>query len=320
MGLASLVAATISVSLLGLGAGTASSQDYPSKPIRIITSPAGGGTDFTVRQIAQGISGPLGQQIIVDNRPSGIIQGETVSKAAPDGYTLLIAGGTFWTLPLLQKTTYDPIRDFSPITLIDVSINVVAVHPSVPVKSIRELVALAKARPGELNYASTGSGGTAHLATELFKSMAGVNIVHVPYKSMPAAITDLIGGQVQLLFVSSTSAAPHVKSGKLKAIAVTSTQPSALAPGLPPVATSGVPGYEVVSMTAMFAPAKTPAAIIKRVNEEVVRYLKTPEAKETFFSRGLDAVGSSPEQLAVAMKAEMARLEKVIKETGIRVN
>lgn len=315
-----IFSAPFSLAMLGLAAGMASGQDYPTKPIRIISSPAGGGTDLTTRSIAQGISGSLGQQIIVDNRPAGVIQGELLSKASPDGYNLLVAGGTVWNFPLLQKTVYDPVRDFSPITLIDLSINVVVVHPSLPVKSIKELIALAKAKPGELNYASAAVAGPSHVAAELFKSMAGVNIVHVPYKSMPAALTDLIGGQVQVLFVSSTSAAPHVKSGRLKALAVTSAQPSALAPGLPPVGASGVPGYEVVFMTAMFAPARTPAAIIKRLNEEVVRYLKTPEAKENLFNRGLEAVGSSPEQLAVAMKADMGRLEKVIKETGMRVN
>src|SRR3990170_1805340 len=165
-----------------LDAGVVSGQDYPNKPIRIVTSSVGGGTDFVARQIAQGISGPLGQQVIVDNRPSGVIPGETVAKAAPDGYTLLAAGGILWMGPLIQKTPYDAVRDFSPISLTARSPNVLVVHPSLPVKSVKELIALARARPGDLNYGSAGQGGSSHLAAELFKSMAGVNIVRIAYK------------------------------------------------------------------------------------------------------------------------------------------
>ena len=254
--------------------------------------------------------------MIVDNRPA-VAQTDIVSKAPPDGYTLLVAGGPLWILPLLRQTSYDPVRDFSPITLIELSVNLVAVHPSLPVKSISELVSLAKARPGELNYATSGIGTTAHLAGELFKSMAGVKLVHVPYKGGGPALIDLIGGQVQLSFVSAPGATPHVKAGRLRALAVTSPQPSALAPGLPTVA-STVPGYESVGITALFAPAKTPAAIIQRLNEESVRFLRTPEAKEIFSKNGAEPVGSSPEQLAAAIRAEVERLGKVIKEAGIR--
>jgi tripartite-type tricarboxylate transporter receptor subunit TctC len=299
--------------------GVTRAQEYPSKPVRIVTSGVGGSSDITARLVAQGISTGLGQQITIDNRPSGAIQGDLVAKSPPDGYTLLIAGGTLWTFPLLQKTSYDPARDFAAITLIEVSVNVVAVHPSLPVKSVKELIAFAKARPGELNYFSSGSGSTSHLTMELFKSLAGVNVVHVPYKSNSMGMTDLIGGQLQLGFPSATSAAPHAKSGRIRTLAVSSTQPSALAPGLPPVAAT-VPGYEAVSMTGFFAPVKTPAPIINRLNQEVVRFLKTPDAREKFFTMGAEAVGSTPEQMATALKEEVARMDKLIKAIGLRAD
>jgi len=301
-------------------AGTAYAQDYPNRPVRIITSGAGGSSDIIARLVAQGISGLLGQQVIVENRPTGVIPGQTVAAAAPDGYTLLVSGGTLWTSTLLRKTSYDAIRDFAPITLIENSVSVIAVHPSLPVKSVKDLIALARARPGELNYTSSGAGSTSHLTMELFKSMANVDIVHVPYKSNSAAMMDLLGGQVQLSFISASSVVPQVKAGKLRALAVSSAAPSALMPGLPTVAASGVPGYEAVSMTALLAPAKTPAPVIRRANEEAVRYLRTPEAKETLLKNGAEAVGSTPEQLATAIKSDMERLGKLIKDLNLRVD
>ena len=311
------------ISCLGiaiLSAGAVCAQDYPNRPVRIITSGAGGSSDIIARLVAQGMAGPLGQQVIVENRPTGVIPGQTVAQAAPDGYTLLISGGTLWTSTLLRKTSYDAIRDFAPITLIENSVSVIAVHPSVPVKSVKDLIALAKTRPGELNYTSSGAGSTSHLTMELFKSMANIDIVHVPYKSNSAAMIDLLGGQVQLSFISASSVVPHVKSGKLRAVAVSSASPSALAPGVPTVAGSGVPGFEAVSMTAMLAPAKTPISIIRRVNEEAVRYIHTPEAKEIFLKNGAEAVGSTPEQLAAAMKTDMERLGKLIRDLNLRVD
>ena len=299
------------------GAGLARAQDFPSKTVRIVTSGIGGSSDITARLVAQGITGGLGQQVTVDNRAGGAIQGELVMKSPPDGYTTLIAGGTFWTFPLLQKTQYDPIRDFAPITLVEVSVSVFVVHPSIPVKSTKEAIEFAKARPGQLNFPSSGSGSTSHLTMELFKTLAGVNLVHVPYKSNSLGMTDLLGGQLQISIPSATSAAPHIKSGRLRALGVTSAQPSPLAPGLPPIAAT-VPGYEAVSMTGFFAPAKTPTAIINRLNQETVRYLRTPEAKERFFGTGAEAVGSTPEHLATALREEIARLDKVVRAIGMR--
>ncbi|MBI4189464.1 MAG: tripartite tricarboxylate transporter substrate binding protein [Betaproteobacteria bacterium] len=305
-----------SVGMMVLGAGVVSGQEFPNKPIRMVTSPPGGGADFASRLIAQGLSGPLGQQVIVDNR-GGIIPMEIVSKAPPDGYTLLLSA-SLWLTPLLQNTPYDPVRDFSPITLVGNSPNVLVVHPSLPVKSVKELIALAKARPGELNYASGATGASTHLAAESFKSMAGVDIARIPYKGNGPALNALIGGQVQLMFATAGSVTPHLKSGRLKGLAVTSARPSALAPGLPAVTTSGLAGYESAAPYGIFAPAGTPATLINRLNQEIVRVLKQADVKDRFFNSGIEIVGSSPEGLAATVKSEMARSGKVIKDAGIR--
>ena len=299
-----------------LGAGNASGQSYPVKTIRIVTAQPGGGTDFAARLIAQALSGALGQSVIVENRPA-IIQGEIVSKAPPDGYTLYVAGESLWIQSLLQKVPYDPVRDFTPITLALSSPNVLAVHPSLPVKSVKEVIALARARPGELNYGSSGVGASAHLAAELFRGMTGVNIVHIPYKGTAELTISLIGGQLELAFITITGITPHVKSGKLRALAVTSIKPSALVPALPTVAET-VPGYFFRGEVAMFAPPGTPAAIVSRLNPIVVQFINTAGTKERFFNAGFEVYGSSPEELAAWMKAEMARWGKVIREAGIR--
>ena len=293
-------------------------QDYPNKPIRIVTAAAGGGSDFDARLVAQGISGPLGQPVIIDNRASAVLAAEFVAKAPSDGYNLLVAGSVLWTTPLLRQTPYDAIRDFTPISLIEWTVYLVAVHPSLPAKSVKELIALAKARPGELNYSSTVTGAGNHLAAELFKSMAGVNISRVPYKASAAAVAALAAGEVQVTIMDAPSAAPFVKSGRLRSLAVTSAAPSALAPGLPTVSASGLPGYEFVGLTGMLAPAKTPPAIINRLNQEVVRVLNLPDVKEKLLNIGSEVIGGTPEQFAAALKSDVATLSKVIKDAGIK--
>ena len=311
------------IAIISFGAGLVSGQDYPSKPIRIVTAEPGGSSDFAARVIAQGLSRNFGHKVVVENRGggSGIIAAQTVAKAPPDGYTLLYYGPAIWLLPFLQDNVpYDPVRDFSPITLPVRSPNILVVHPSLPVRSVKELIALAKARPGELNYGSASRGSASHLAPELFKVMAGVHIVQVSYKGGGPALIDLIAGQVQLMFGSATSVAPHLRSGRLRALAITSAQPSALLPDLPTIAASGLPGYEAVSIYGMFAPANTSATIINQLNQEIVRVLNTPNAKEKFFSVGVETVGSSPEQLAAAIKTDMARMGKVIKDASIRAD
>ena len=311
------MAGVVHIILLVVSAGLATAQEYPSKPIRIVTSNVGGNSDFVARQIAQGISGPLGQPVVVDNRTS-VLAAPAVLKEKPDGYALLLAGGALWVRPLLSKSPYDE-KDFSPISLVSREVNVVSVHPSVPVKSIKELVALAKARPGELNYGSSGVGGGNHLAGELFKSMSGANIVAVNYKGSGPAINALIGGEVQMAIYDLGLVVPLMKSGRVRALAVTSADPSALVPDLPTVSASGVPGYEAVSMTGMWTPAKTPAAAIQRLNQEIVRVLRTAEAKQRFLGNGTEVVASSVEQFEAAVKADIAKLAKVIKEANIKV-
>ncbi len=299
------------------GAGVACGQNYPSKVIRIITASPGSGADLVARLIGQELSNSLGQPVIVDNR-GGTIPGEIVAKAAPDGYTLMIAGTPIWIDPLLKNTNpYNMVTDFSPITLAGKSPSILVVHPSLPVKSVKDLIALAKAKPGQLNSGSGPAGGSPHLAAELFKAMAGVNIVHIPYRGITLALSSLIGGEIQLAYPTAVAAIPHMKSGRLRALAVTSIEPSALAPGLPPVAAT-LPGYEAASITAVYAPARTSPEIISRLHQEIVRALGQAAVKEKFFSAGVDVAGSSPEQLMATVKSEMARMGKVIRDAGIR--
>jgi tripartite-type tricarboxylate transporter receptor subunit TctC len=299
-------------------AAAAHAQTYPSKPIRIITSGVGGAGDIASRLVAQGISPALGQQVIVDNRASGAIPVEVTLKAPPDGYTLMLYGSTVWLGPYLHAQWPDPLREFAPITLAATAPNILVVHPSLPVKSVKELIALTKARPGALNFATTGTGSSPHLAAELFKAMAGIDIVRITYKGAGAAITDLIGGHVQMTFATASSATPHLKSGRLRALGVSSARPSPLLPGLTTIAAAGLPGYESSSLQGVFAPAGVPAPILQRLNQEIVRYLHSSDAREKFLAVGVETVGTTPEQFTAAMKAEMARMGKVIRDAGIR--
>ena len=314
------------VILLLLGAGAASSQaastgsgqEFPNKSLRIVTAEPGGGSDFAARLMAQGLTGLLGQPVIVENRTgSGTVAPEIVLKAPADGYTLFVAGSAFWVGPLVRKATYDPAKDFATITMLVNFPNILVVHPSSPVNSVKELIALARAKPGELNYTSAGVGSSSHLAAELLKNMAAVNFVHIATKGGGPAIIALVGGQVQLSFATPASVASLIKSGKLRAVAVTSAKPSGLAPGLPTVAET-VPGYQIGGATGMFAPRATPAAIVGRLNREAVRLLSQSDVKEKFFNVGSEAVGNSPQEFAAMIKSEMTRLSKVIKEAGIR--
>lgn len=313
------IAGTVLLSLtMASGAGAVLAQDYPSKTIRIITQNPGGGSDLAARRIAQEITGQLGQPVIVDNR-AGVIPFESAAKAPPDGYTVLLAGNTFWTIPLLQKAAYDAVNDFAPITLISKEVFVFAVHPSLPVKSVRELIALAKSRPGELNYAGASRGSPQHLAGELFKSMTGINFVTVSYKGSGQMMPALIGGQVQMTMTDLSLVAPHARAGRLRALAVTSAEPSMLMPELPTVAAT-VPGFEAIGRTGLWAPAKTPTAIITRLNHEVVRALNLPSVKEKFLSTGAEVVGNTPEQFGATIKSEVAKISKTIRDANIKLD
>ena len=292
----------------------ASAQDYPNKTVRVITSGAGGGSDLVSRLVARALTTSLGQPVIVENRASGGVA-TLVAQAPPDGYTLLGSPGSLWLAPFLEKVTYDPLRDFAPVSLINRTPTVLAVHPALPAKSVKELIALAKARPGVLNYSSGGNGTTSHLAGELFNYMAKVNIVRIVYKTQVSP--DLLSGEVQMVFGSAGAVMPQAKSGKLRALAVTSPQPSILVPGLTTVSAAGLPGFEIGTIFGFFAPGKTPEAVVRRLNQEIVRFVHTADTKEKFIGLGVEPVGSSPEELTATMKSEMSRLGKVIKNAGI---
>ena len=298
---------------------TAQGQPFPSKPIRILTTEAGGGGDLVARVIGQGLSSALGQPVVIDNR--GLRGGEIVAKAAGDGHTLLSYGNPLWLAPFLHThVAFDPLRDFAPVTLSVSSPNVLVVKSSTAVNSVTELIALARGKKGRLNFASSGIGSSNHLAAELFRSMANIDLVHVPYKGAGPALTALIGGETQLMFPSAGSVTAHLRSGKLKGLAVTSNEPSALAPGLPTVAASGLPGYESSLVLGVFAPSSTPVRLTNRLNQEIVKVLRAPDVKEKLFNTGVEVVGSSPSQFATRVQTEMKRLGKLIRDAGIRTD
>ena len=295
-----------------------SAQDYPSKPLRIVTGAPAGGADIVARLVAQSLTGPLGQPVVVDNR-AGTTSGEIVSRAVPDGYTLLVAGSSFWVEPLFTKSSGDPLRGLAPISLLAISPNVLVVPVSLPVKSVKELIDMAKAKPGVLNYASGTIGGSPHVGGELFKAMAGVDIVGIPYKGTGAAIVDLMAGQVHLMFAAANSVSAHIKSGKLRALAVANAKPSALFPGLPTVGAT-VSGYDSGGATAMFAPVGMSAPVTRRLTREISSALEQPEVKEKFFVSGAETVASTPEELAARIKSETTRLSKIIRDRGLRTD
>jgi tripartite-type tricarboxylate transporter receptor subunit TctC len=314
-----LAVALIFPGLLAAGTRDVAAQSYPVKPIRIYASDAGGTVDLLARMIGPALTSALGQSVVVENRTS-ILTIEAASKSAPDGYSLLVAAGTLWIGPLLQVMPYDAFRDFAPIAVATTAPNVLVVHPSLPIRSVNELIALARKRPGELNYSSGPTGSYPYLSAELFKAMTGVNIVRILYKGSGPALTALIGGEVQLTFGTPGSMTAHLKSNRLRALAVTGPQPSPLAPGLPTVSESGVPGYEAVATQGAFAPAGTPAAIVNRLHQEIARFLTRPDTREKLLNSGLEAVGGPPDQLSAVMKSEVSRLGKAIKDAGIKAN
>lgn len=300
------------------GIGQALAQTYPDKPLRIVTAAPGGGIDFTARLLAQGLTERLKQQVIVDNRGGTNIAPQTVAKGNPDGYTLLVHNNTVWISPLLDNVPYDPDKELAPITLTSRSPNILVVHPSLCVNSVKELIARAKAAPGEINYASGPVGASNHLAAEVFKAMAGVDLTRIGYKGGGPALLDVLAGQVKVMFATTGSVAGHIKSGKLKALAVTSAEASPLVPGLPTIAAAGVPGYSSEAIYGLWAPSKTPAAILARLHQESLRVLQSPEMKERFLASGVETVGSTPEQFAAVIRAETTRLAQVIKSAGLR--
>lgn len=307
------------LSAVASNATPVNAQAFPHKPIRIVTGGAGGGNDVLARLIGQGLTASWGQQVVVDNRPSGVIPGEITAKAAPDGYTLVLSGASFWVSPLfLDKPPYDPVRDFTPVMMPVTTPNILVISQALPVKSVRELIALAKARPGELNYGTPGSGSSPHLGAELFKAMAGVNIVRITYKSAGASIGEVIAGQIQMTFGNAASVSQHAKSGRLRALAVTSAEPSRLFPDLPTVAATGLPGYEMVSYFGIFGPPKLPAEIVGKLNAEIVRVISRAEVRDLLANAGIEVVGSTPAQLDAVVRSEVAKWGRLIRDAGLR--
>jgi tripartite-type tricarboxylate transporter receptor subunit TctC len=311
--------------LAAMLASHATAQSYPAKSVRLIVPfSAGGGADIVARAIAQKLGDALGQQVVVDNRTgaAAIIGTELAAKSAPDGYTLILGqtGPNSINPTLYDKLPYDALKDFAPVTLTTTYPYVLVVHPSIPAKSIKELIALAKARPNQLSFASAGNGGANHLTAELLKSMAGIQMVHVPYKASAPALIDVLGGHVSMMFDPTITALPHVKLGKLRALGVTSLKRTAIAPELPTVAETGLPGFESIGWHGVLAPAGTAREIIARLNKDIINVLRAPDMRARFAEQGAEPVGNTPEQFVEFLKADLAKWAKVIKAAGVRAS
>lgn len=308
--------------LLAVPVSFAFAQAYPSKPVRVIAPfPAGGGTDLFARAVAQKLTSALGQTFVVDNRSGagGMIGADLIAKSPPDGYSLLITSSSTHSINphLTRKMPYDAIRDFVPVINIASAPNVLVVHPSVPAKSVKEFIALAKSRPGALNYASNGTGTLSHLTGEMFKLQAGISLIHIPYKGGPPAVIDLVAGQVSALFAAAPTVFPQVRAGKLRAIAMTGPKRSAALPDLPAVAET-LPGFDSVQWWAMFAPAGTAGDVVDRLNSEVSRIITDVDVKARFAAEGAEPAGGSPREFAAFVRADYEKWGKVVKAVGIR--
>jgi tripartite-type tricarboxylate transporter receptor subunit TctC len=310
--------------ILLAGTTWVAAQEYPSKPVRLIVPFApGGGNDIVARAIAQQLSASLGRQFVVDNRAGagGVVGAELAAKSPADGYTLFLGGvGSHAVNPNLHtKLPYDPVADFAPITLIASAPSVLVVHPAVPARTIEEFTALAKANPGKLNFASNGNGSSAQLAAVLYASMAGVRMVHVPYKGLAPALADLLSGEVQLMFSSMVAIIPHIKTGRLRALAVTGRKRSPLLPEVPTLEESGLRGYEAGSWYGILAPAGTPPQIVAKLNAGIVQALQQPAIRERLAAEGAEAIGGTPGEFAAHINAELARVGKILRDGGVRL-
>ena len=298
----------------------ASAQSFPVKPVRIVTAEPGGGNELAARILAQELTSVFSQQVIVESRggANGAIAAQTVAKAPPDGYTWLIYSSALWVLPLVKEMPWDIARDFAPVALLAQAPNVLVIHPSLPARSVAELVKLARARPGELNYATGTSASSAHLSAELFKAMTGTDIVRVRYKGTGPGLVALVSGEVQMMFPAAGSVATYVKSGRLRALAVTSVKRSVLAPELPTFTESGLKGYESVSCYGLFAPAKTPAALVSRMSDATIRALQNPEVTQRFLKAGVEVIAAPGERLDATIHSDIVRWGKLVRTANIR--
>lgn len=300
-------------------------QGYPAKAIRfIVPFPPGGGNDILARELGQNVSEPLGVPVVIDNKPgaSTIIGTELAAKAPPDGYTIFMGNNSTFTINpnLYQKLPYDPVKDFSPVSLLATAPFLILAHPSVPVRSVKDLIALAKARPRQLNFGSAGIGIVTHLAGEMLNSMARIEMVHVPYKGAGPVLTDLIGGHIELAFINVLSSIPHVRSGRLRGLAVTSAKRNDVLPDLPTVAESGLPGYESSVWYAVLVPARTPQDVIVRLNTEFVKAIRNPKVRDRLTADGASLIGSQPEALAKVIQSDLARWSRVIKDAKLQLD
>lgn len=298
-------------------------QQFPSKPIKIIVPfPAGGTVDFFARVVSSKLTDAIGQTVLVENRAGagGNIAAEAVAKAAPDGYTLLMGSEVVAiNTSLYTKLSYDPVKDLAPITLVGTVPNILIVNPSLPVNSVKELIALAAKTPGKISFASTGQGTSSHLSSELFKLMANVDLLHVPYKGGPPAVADLIGGQINMMFINMPTGLPHVKSGKARILAVSSARRVAQLPDVPTVDQAGLKGFETAAWSGLYAPAGTNPEIISRLNAEVVKILKIPSVREQLAGQGAEPVGDTPEEFGHFTRDEIAKWAKLIKISGAKI-
>lgn len=303
---------------VGLSAapGAVTAQDYPTRPVRIVTASPGGGNDYLARIIAPALSTELGQQVIVDNRASRLVGG-IVARATPDGYTLVVGGGTMQFTPLMEKSDYDLLADFAPISQLERSPNVLVVHPTLKVNSVKELVALARAKPGVLLYGTGAGGGSLHLAGEMFMIATQTKFSRVPYKSTGPALLGLLTNEVQLVFATAGAAMPHVNDGRLRALGVTSAKPFALIPSVPTIASQGLKDYDLDTIGFIMAPAKTPPALIKRLNGHIVKIMHQPDVKERLAGGGSDVVTSTPAELAAKLRADDAAMRRLFKQIGL---
>ena len=317
------ILASALVAVAGFSASSQAAQSYPSKPVRIVVpfSP-GGATDIMSRLVAERLSAKLGQTFIVENKPGGgtMIASDYVARSEPDGYTLLMAASSLGIAPsTYTKVSYDPIKDFTPVTQVASVVHILEVHPSLPVKTVGELITYLKANPGKVSYGSVGAGSSTHLEAELFDSLAGVKMEHIPYKGSAPALNDLVAGRIQVMFDAWASSGPFVEDGRLRALAVTTAQPSPSVPDLPTVAASGLPGYSAMPWLGIVAPAGTPAPVVDKLYSTIADILKEPAVKQKFADLGLDIIGSDPKAFAAFIKQDIATWAKVAKEANIRL-
>ena len=313
----SIAAVQVLAALSLMGPGAAGAQDFPTKTIRIVTTDVGGSNDTISRLLANELTGPLGQSVIVENKSSGVIPNQTVARAEPDGHTLLVTGSSMWIGTAFRDMPYDPVNDFTPVALVSQDANVLVVHPDLPVNSVQELVDYARSHPGELNYAATSVGGSMHLAAEMFTSMGDLDIVRINYSGGSAARTDLMAGNVQMGIVGADSALPLVESGKLKALGVTTLNPTELVPGLPPIS-EALPGYEVVAYTAVLAPPDTTSEVVDHLNEDINAVLNDPDNKKILLGLNHEVIGGAPSVLEARIANDLERWSALVEKAGLK--